>query len=129
MITTSPKWQEKVEGMQQLCDFISTHSESFTHIQEAVISYAALVSNGFKASNINLLKGAYFIAKCIIVHCGAGPRACGVLIDSCVTKIHDKKVGPDLSLLLLDICEKIGPNAVIHSVPIWRVIHRRCAIA
>ena len=129
IITTSPKWQEKVEAMQQVCDFISSHPESFTHIQEAVISYASLISNVFKATNINLLKGAYSIVKCIIVNCGAGPRACSAVIDSCVSKIHDKKLGPDMCLLLLDISEKISPNAVINSVPMWIVIHTRCAIA
>lgn len=129
MIQASSKWQDKVEAMQQLCAFIEKNPDSFSQIQEAAIEYAALISNNFKASNINLLKGSYSIARCVIQHCGAGPRACSKVIDFCVLKIHDKKIGPELSSLLLDIAEKIGPNAVIDAVILRERIHCRFAVA
>lgn len=129
VIQESSKWQDKVETMQQLCAFIEKNPDSFSQIQEAAIEYAALISNNFKASNINLLKGSYSIARCVIQHCGAGPRACSKVIDFCVLKIHDKKIGPELSSLLLDIAEKIGPNAVIDAVILRERIHCRFAVA
>ena len=104
--------------LERVCPDFTKWNEvtSFSHIQEAVVEYAALISNNFKASNINLLKGSYSIARCVIQHCGAGPRACSKVIDFCVLKIHDKKIGSELSSLLLDIAGKIGPNAVIDAV-------------
>lgn len=115
-IDTNPKWQEKVEALQHIEETIKSHPDSFSTIQEAVIQFTLLVSKDYKVANINLLKASYSIARTTIQLCGAGPRACKPVIEFCVSKLHDKKIGSDLGELLSCIAERIGPNSVFETV-------------
>ena len=115
-VTSNPKWQDKVEVLEQFNKYIETHQSSFSSNQEAVIQYVMVFSKDFKAANINILKTALGILKTIISYCGAGPRACQPVISVCLSKVHDKKLGPDVTSLLSTVAEKIGPNAVVSQV-------------
>ena len=105
-----------MEALQHIESAIKSNPEAFSTIQEAVIQFTLLVSKDFKVANVNLLKACYSIAHTVIQLCGAGPRACKPVIDFCVSRLHDKKIGSDLSDLLSCIAEHIGPNAVFDSV-------------
>ena len=123
-----------MEALQQIENAIKSRPDSFSTIQEAVIQFTLLVSKDYKVANINLLKASYSIARTVIQLCGAGPRACKPVIEFCVSKIHDKKIGSDLSELLSCIAERIGPNSVFdtvcnqtlvmtpRSVPLWNQV-------
>ena len=115
-VNSNPKWQDKVEVLEQFNKYIETHQSSFSSNQEAVIQYVMIFSKDFKAANINILKTALVILKTIISCCGAGPRACQPVISACVSKVHDKKLGPDIISLLSTIAEKIGPDTVMNQV-------------
>ena len=115
-VTSNPKWQDKVEVLEQFNKYIETHQSSFSSNQEAVIQYVMIFSKDFKAANINILKTALVILKTIISCCGAGPRACQPVISACLSKVHDKKLGPDIISLLSTIAEKIGPDTVMNQV-------------
>lgn len=95
---------------------ISKDPSLFVGKQEAILSFILLFSKDFKVANMNLLKAAFSLTSTLISVCGAGPKACAPIIESCVSKIHDKKLGDDVSSLLCLLCEKIGPNAVISQV-------------
>ena len=105
-----------MEALQQIENAIKSRPDSFSTIQEAVIQFTLLVSKDYKVANINLLKASYSIARTVIQLCGAGPRACKPVIEFCVSKLHDKKIGSDLSELLSCIAERIGPNSVFDTV-------------
>ena len=94
-VTSNPKWQDKVEVLEQFNKYIETHQSLFSSNQEAVIQYVMVFSKDFKAANINILKTALGILKTIISYCGAGPRACQPVISACLSKVHDKKLGPN----------------------------------
>ena len=124
-IDKNPKWQEKVEALQRIEAAIKSHPDTFSTIQEAVIQYSMLVSRDYKVANINLLKASYSIAHTVIESCGAGPRACRPVIEFCVSKIHDKKIGSDMSSLLSCIAECIGPSAVFDIVCLYILLINR----
>ena len=97
-------------------EFISKNSSTLNGKQEAVLSFILLFTRDFKVANMNILKSAYSLTLALISSCGAGPNACKPIIESCISKIHDKKLNSDLTSLLSAMCEKIGPTAVIGHV-------------
>lgn len=116
VIMKSPKWQEKVDALSTFESYIQKNASLFKGKQESVIQFILLFSKDFKVANMNLLKAAFSLASTIISCCGAGPKACSPIIDSCVAKIHDKKLNGELMSLLSLISEKISPNTVISQV-------------
>lgn len=113
---TNPKWQEKVEALSTFESFIKQNPSIFKGKQEAVLQFIFLFSKDFKVANMNILKSAFSLSLSLITICGAGPKACQPIVESCIAKIHDKKLGGDLSSLICVICEKVGPNAVLSQV-------------
>ena len=96
VIMKSPKWQEKVDALSTFESYIQKNASLFKGKQESVIQFILLFSKDFKVANMNLLKAAFSLASTIISCCGAGPKACSSIIDSCVAKIHDKKLNGEL---------------------------------
>lgn len=115
-VTSNPKWQDKVEALGKLEQFIQTNASLFAKSQDAVIQYVMVFSKDFKAANINILKSAFSIAKTTISCCNAGFRACQPVIIGAISKIHDKKLNAELAELLSTIAEKIGPNKIVTQV-------------
>lgn len=115
-ILTNPKWQDKVEAIKTLEDFVSSSASLFKGKQEAMLLFILLFTKDFKVANMNILKSAFSLSSTLISVCGAGPKACKPIIESSVSKIHDKKLNSDLTALLSTICEKIGPSSVISQV-------------
>lgn len=111
-----PKWQDKVDVLQRFEEYIRSHASSFNGYQEAVVQYCMLFSKDFKVANINLLKAVYSVIKCIAEVCGMGPRTCRPVVESCVSKLHDKKLNAELCSLLALISEKVGPGTVLSIV-------------
>ena len=116
IVTSNPKWQDKVEALGKLEQFIQTNASLFAKSQEAVIQYVMVFSKDFKAANINILKSAFSIAKTTISCCNAGFRSCQPVIIGAISKIHDKKLNAELAELLSTIAEKIGPNKIVTQV-------------
>lgn len=105
-----------MEALSTFESFIKQNPSTFKGKQEAVLQFILLFSKDFKVANMNLLKSAFSLSSSLITTCGAGPKACQAIVESCIAKIHDKKLGGDLSSLICVICEKVGPNAVLSQV-------------
>lgn len=88
-IDTNPKWQEKVQAMNNITQFIRDNAKNQFQISEPSIIYALSFSKEFKAANMNICKCSLDCIKGVTETCGIGPRVADRVISSLIPKVFN----------------------------------------
>lgn len=114
-LMSSAKWQEKVDALAILEKNI-TESNCGGKYSDALIKYLSSQTNGFKISNINILKGVMSTSCAAAKYCGEDKfsRSGGwELIKQFGDKLSDKKTKDLVQNLLTALSETISPMFVV----------------
>lgn len=87
LISTSTKWQEKVDAMESITRYVTDHGSSISVNSEAFVVFALHMTNQMKASNINILKCGMENLLAIAKNCPMGKRSCLLIVPCILTKV------------------------------------------
>ena len=87
LISTSTKWQEKVDAMESITRYVTDHGSSISVNSEAFVVFALHVTNQMKASNINILKCGMENLLAVAKNCPMGKRSCLLIVPCILTKV------------------------------------------
>jgi len=106
------KWQEKCDILDKIADAISKNVSKAGQISTHIVAYIRTHTNGFKNSNMNILKS---VCKCITVTAEAAGTgsdtfsqpAASIVIKAFAPMLADKKVSGcicDMFIALMEVC-------------------------
>ena len=87
LISTSTKWQEKVDAMESITRYVTDHGSSISVNSEAFVVFALHVTNQMKASTINILKRGMENLLAVAKNCPMGKRRCLLIVPCILTKV------------------------------------------